>query len=393
MQYRVDQRTGARLSVLGFGCMRLPRTVSGIDRKKSEQLVLQAIGAGVNYFDTAYLYPGSEAALGDILWKNDLRKQVMLATKLPITNCKKPEDFDRFFTEQLTRLKTDHIDFYLMHNVGNFEQWQKLCDMGIAGWIQKQKEKGSIHRIGFSFHGAGEDFLKILDSYDWDFCQIQYNYFDENYQAGVTGLRRAAEMNMPVIIMEPLLGGKLATGLPKQAEEVFRRVNPEHSPAAWGLRWLLNQPEVTVILSGMNRDEQLADNLKTSENTMPGNLNAAEQDAYKQVTQIFRKTYKIPCTGCGYCQPCPHGVNIPDCFAAYNTSYSMGWVTGMFQYVTSTGANHTEGHTASKCVGCGACERHCPQNIPIREKLKSVSGRMEPFYINIAMKAMRKGKK
>lgn len=393
MQYRVDPRTGEKLSVLGFGCMRLPKTVNGIDRKKSEQLVLRAVEAGVNYFDTAYLYPGSEAVLGKILEENALRGKIFLATKLPAMNCNKTEDFDRFFAEQLSRLRTDYIDFYLMHNLGSFSQWKALCDLGIEDWIRKQKDKGAVRRIGFSFHGACGEFLKILDSFDWDFCQIQYNYSDENYQAGVTGLKRAAEKNIPVIIMEPLLGGKLAAGLPRQAEEVFHQVNPKLSPAAWGLRWLLDQPEVTVILSGMNREQQVADNLKTVESARPGMLNAAERDAYRRVTEIFRKTYKVPCTGCGYCQPCPHGVNIPGCFAAYNASYSLGQMTGMFQYVTSTGANRTEEQLASACVGCGACERHCPQNIPIREQLKHVRRRMEPFYFNLVMKVMRRGKK
>lgn len=389
MQYRVNPRTGEKMSVLGFGCMRLPKTVTAIDYRKSEQLILRAIEAGVNYFDTAWLYPGSEAILGEFLQKNNARGQILLATKLPIANCKTRNDFDRYFSEQLVRLKTDYIDLYLLHNINSFRQWEELRALGIEDWIQAQKSAGTIRQIGYSFHGAGGEFLKIIDSYDWDFCQIQYNYSDENYQAGVTGLRRAAEKNMPVIIMEPLLGGKLATGLPKQAEKVFRTFSPNRSPASWGLRWLLDQPEVTVILSGMNREEQLEDNLNTAAEVQPGMITPEEREVYRQVIEIFRRSFKVPCTGCGYCQPCPHGINIPGCFAAYNTSYSMGWMTGMFQYVTSTGANRAAGQTASCCVGCGVCEKHCPQNISIRESLKQVRRRMEPFYFDFVMKTMR----
>ena len=394
MQFRTDPRSGNRLSVLGLGCMRFSRNLIGIDLKKAEQIILRAIKEGVNYFDAAYLYPGSEAALGKVLADSGLRKDVYIATKLPIANCRHTEDFDRFLETQLQSLQTDYIDYYLMHNINSLQQWQELCSLGMEDWIKAQRADGKIRQIGFSFHGTGDEFMKVLDAYDWDFCQIQYNYSDENYQAGVTGLRKAAEKGIPVIIMEPLLGGKLATGLPREAESVFHRSNPDLTPAAWGLRWLLDQPEVTVILSGMNSEEQLTDNLKTADASSSGMLTAAEKEAYRQVVRIFRETDKIPCTGCGYCLPCPQGVNIPGCFAAYNSSYAMGRVVGFTQYITGTAANRAQNQLASRCIGCGKCESHCPQHIEIRKSLGDVKKRMEPFYFKAAMAVMRgRGKK
>lgn len=385
MQYRSDQKSGNELSVLGFGCMRLPSGIGGIDMKKTEQMILKAIKQGVNYFDTAYIYPGSEVALGKVLADNNLREDVYVATKLPISSCTKTEDFDRIFIKQLDSLKTDYIDYYLMHNINSMKQWMELCELGIENWIKEKKEKGQIRRIGFSFHGSGNEFMKLLDAYDWEFCQIQYNYSDENYQAGKAGLHKANEKGLPVIVMEPLLGGKLATGLPSKAESVFKKVNPDLSIASWGFRWLLDQPEVTVILSGMNSDEQVADNLKTVADSHPGMLTDTEKEAYEQVIEIFRESYKVPCTGCGYCLPCPQNVNIPGCFASYNSSYSMGRVVGFMQYINSTAAINKNNQLASNCIGCGKCENHCPQHIEIRKSLKDTEKRMEPFYFRIAV--------
>jgi predicted aldo/keto reductase-like oxidoreductase len=391
MQTRFDPRTGNQLSILGFGCMRLPRGLVGIDMQKSEQLILTAIEKGVNYFDTAYLYPGSEAALGTILKKNALRDKVFIATKMPIITCRKAEDFDRFFAKQLESLQTEWIDYYLMHNINTLSQWQALCALGIEGWIDRQRQAGKVRSVGFSFHGSKDEFMKLIDAYPWDFCQIQYNYADENYQAGVAGLRRAAELGMPVIIMEPLLGGRLATGLSKDALAAFRQVKPDRSPAAWALRWLWDQSEVSEVLSGMNGQDQLEDNLAAAETSTPGMLTEGERAAYLRVVDIFRATYKVPCTGCGYCMPCPSNVNIPGCFSAYNASFSLGRVSGMIQYVTGTAAYRPEGRmTASQCVACGKCERHCPQNIPIRRSLADVKRRMEPFYFRGAMNIVQR---
>jgi len=386
MQYNIDNKTGNKLSVLGFGCMRFP-----LDRKKTEQLIVAAVNAGVNYFDTAYVYGNSESVLGEILSSNNIRDKIYLATKLPHQRCHNYEDFDKLFQVQLKRLKTDHIDYYLIHNISETVSWQRLCDIGIVDWIADKKANGHISRIGFSFHGAQDGFMELLDAYDWDFCQIQYNYMDENYQAGRAGLRKAHEKGMPVIIMEPLLGGKLANGLPPKATRLFRNANEERSPASWALSWLWNQPEVSVVLSGMNSMDQLNDNLATAMTAKPGMLSEAEAAVFAPVISSFREAYKVPCTGCNYCMPCPHRVNISGCFAAYNTYCTMGLIPGFTQYITGTGANHPEKQTmARNCVGCGACEEKCPQHIGIAKALKDVKKRMEPFWLDVALWIARK---
>lgn len=386
MQYRIDSKSGNKLSALGFGCMRFPR-----DAAKTEKLILTAIERGVNYFDTAYIYGNSEVTLGEILHKNKVREKVYLATKLPHQKCKSYADFDRLFAEQLERLKTDYIDYYLIHNISEADSWRGLCELGIEQWIVEKKASGQIRQIGFSFHGAQNGFLSLLDAYAWDFCQIQYNYMDENYQAGRTGLQKAHAKGLPVIIMEPLLGGKLATGLPERAVKLFRDVDPKLSAAAWAFRWLWNQPEVTVVLSGMNGEDQLEDNLKTAETAAVGLLSEKEAAVFTPVVAALREAYKIPCTGCNYCMPCPQGVNIPGCFAAYNTRSAMGFAPGFTQYITSTGANHPEKvYSGRRCVQCGVCEKKCPQHIEIIKTLDTVTKRMEPFWFGPAMKLINK---
>jgi len=391
MQYRIDQRSGNKLSALGFGCMRFPRTLAITDRKKTEALILRAIENGVNYFDTAYNYPESETVLGEILHKNDIRSQVFIATKLPYTKCRAYEDFDRLLEEQLKRLQTSYIDYYLIHSISEVSAWNKLCEMGIERWIAEKKQQGKISQIGFSFHGVQSEFMLLLSSYDWDFCMIQYNYYDENYQAGRAGLVMASSMGLPVIIMEPLLGGKLATGLPKEAERCFRSVDSERTPASWALRWLWNQPEVTVVLSGMSRDEQLDDNLATARVATPGSLSDRETSVFAPVIATLKESFKIPCTGCGYCVPCPRKVNIPGSFAAYNASYSLGFVTAIPMYVTGIGTSHPEKNYSGKhCTKCGVCEKLCPQHIEIIKSLEDVTKRMEPFWFNAVMAIARK---
>jgi predicted aldo/keto reductase-like oxidoreductase len=340
----------------------------------------------VNYFDTAYLYAGSEETLGGILRKNNLRHKVKIATKLPFLKVKSYADFDALFSTQLERLKTDYVDYYLIHNLGKPELWRELVDLGIEKWLAEKKKSGQIKQVGFSFHGAQCDFLELLELYPWEFCQIQHNYMNEHYQAGRTGLRAAASKGLPVVIMEPLLGGKLANGVPKKGVEIFRKANPGCSPAAWSLRWLWDQPEVTVVLSGMNADEQLADNLKTVENATAGCLTGTESIAIEAVRDAFKEAYKIPCTGCNYCMPCPKGVNIPGIFASYNASYANGFITGLTQYLTSTGANSpSKNYTAHRCGKCGKCESHCPQHIAVTKELAVATKRMEPFWFRAAL--------
>ncbi|MDR0386413.1 MAG: aldo/keto reductase [Treponema sp.] len=377
MQYRMDGKSGNRLSVLGFGCMRFPRKGTSIDMGKTERLIMEAVNRGVNYFDTAYIYGGSEEALGHVLEKNKVRDKVFIATKLPLILARTPADFDRFFNKSLERLRTDRIDYYLLHMLTGRRQWEKFRDMGIEEWIAEQKKAGRIDRAGFSFHGSQEEFIRLLDVYDWEFCQIQYNYAQENYQAGKTGLLKAAAKGLPVIVMEPLLGGKLAAALPRQAEEVFRASGKKAAERA--LRWVWNHKEATVVLSGMNDPAQLEENLLAAEDALPGSLTAGEQEAYRRVMEIFGASYKIPCTGCNYCMPCPQHVNIPGCFAAYNTSFALGWVQGMQQYVTSATLTAEQAGGSGLCVKCGKCESRCPQHIPVVKSLEAVRKRMEPL--------------
>ena len=388
MQYRLDPVSGNKLSVLGFGCMRFPRGLNAkIDMDKTEKLIMSAIDSGVNYFDTAYAYKGSEEALGAVLNKNGLREKIFVASKLPYNQCKRYEDFDRILQEQLSHLQTDYIDYYLIHNLPTTASWDRIRDLGVERFISETKKSGRIKQIGFSFHGAQNEFLSLLDPYDWDFCQIQYNYANENYQAGRAGLLKAHEKGIPVIVMEPLLGGKLANGLPKKAVKLFDGAGDGLSAASWALRWLWDQPQVTVVLSGMNSMEQLNDNIKTAGNAAPGMLSEKEAAIFSEVVSVFEESYKIPCTGCNYCMPCPHGVNIPGCFSAYNASYAVGFMSGMMQYVTSTGMNHPiKNFSGRNCEKCGACEKKCPQHIGIIKSLEAVSGRMEPFWVRAILK-------
>jgi predicted aldo/keto reductase-like oxidoreductase len=391
MQYRTDPKSGNKLSVLGYGCMRFPRNLAQIDMAKTEKLVLSAIDSGVNYFDTAYVYGGSEEALGAILQKNNARGKIFLATKLPHVKCRQAGDFDVFFSAQLERLHTEYIDYYLIHNLSDMKSWERLRALGIEAWLAGKKAEGKIRQLGFSFHGNYDEFLQLLDAYGWDFCQIQYNYMNTNYQAGTAGLKKAAEKGVAVIVMEPLLGGKLATGLPEKAVKAFKSVDDARAPAAWALKWLWNQKEVTVVLSGMNGEQQLADNLETAGTAEAGSLTEQEERVFESVREAFRAAYKVPCTGCNYCMPCPQGINIPACFSAYNMRYAAGLMAGIPAYITSTGLTNPDGSSSpSKCVKCGKCEKACPQHIEIRKSLEDVRRHMEPLWLRAALRVVMK---
>jgi predicted aldo/keto reductase-like oxidoreductase len=356
---------------------------------ETERMILTAIDSGVNYFDTAYMYQNSEETLGRILGKHKKRSSVFIATKLPLIMCKCPDDFDKFFNKELERLQTDHIDYYLMHMITDTAQWEIFRGWDIEQWIDEKKREGKIRQSGFSFHGSRGEFLKILNSSrQWDFCQIQYNYSDENYQAGKEGLKAAFAKGIPVMIMEPLLGGRLATGLPKEALRVFAKADSSLTPAAWGLRWLWNQDEVTCVLSGMNTVTQMEDNIRSADNFHP--LTGTEMEVYKEIVGIFSNAYKINCTGCNYCMPCPKSINIPGCFAAYNTSFAQNFRTGMVQYITNTAGMSKKSYGPRLCIECGKCEGHCPQHLPIRKLLKQVAGRMESLPIRIGLSIGRR---
>ncbi|MCL1799138.1 MAG: aldo/keto reductase [Eggerthellaceae bacterium] len=390
MQFRTDPKSGNRLSVLGFGCMRFPRTLGMTDQAKTEQLIAKAVEAGINYFDTAHIYPGSEETLGSILEKHGLRDRVFIATKLPLMRCRAYEDFDVLLAGQLKKLRTDHIDYYLMHNLSDTALWQRLCDLGVERWIAEKKAEGTIRQLGFSFHGKAEEFLALLDAYSWDFCQIQYNYMNINYQAGREGMLKAHGMGLPVIVMEPLLGGRLAADLPPAAQNLFTQADPSRTPVDWALRWLWDQEAVTVVLSGMNEEAQLDENLRIADASRQGMLSEAEHQVYDGVIDALNDAYKVACTGCNYCMPCPNNVNIPGSFTAYNMSYTVGRLSAIQLYAMGISAfSPDNNYSPRQCVDCGLCEKKCPQHIAIPAELKNVLKQMEPWWLRVAMGAMR----
>ena len=316
MLYRKDRNDNA-LSILGFGCMRFSRKGNDIDLEKAEKEIMAAYHAGVNYYDTAYIYPGSEAAIGEIFERNHIREKINIATKLPQFMIKNRKGLDKYFHEQLSRLRTDYVDYYLMHHLTDLTMWEKLKAVGILDWIKEKKESGAIRNIGFSFHGNTEHFQMILKDYDWDFCQIQYNYLDEVSQAGVDGLRAAAAKGIPVMIMEPLRGGKLVNMLPAGAKKIMQDSGRGWTPAEWAFRWLYNQPEVTVVLSGMNSLEMVEENCRIASLAQAGQLTEEDLAVLEGVKAKIREKEKVGCTGCRYCMPCPKGVDIPGIFWTY----------------------------------------------------------------------------
>jgi predicted aldo/keto reductase-like oxidoreductase len=303
---------------------------------------------------------------------------------------RRANDIERIFNNELKNLQTDYIDYYLMHMLSNKITWDRLCKLGIEEWIEEKKRSGKIRNIGFSFHGGKEDFVRIIDAYNWEFTQIQYNYLDENNQAGRSGLEYAAKKGLPVIVMEPLRGGRLVTGLPDDVQEIFASYTPKHKPADWALRWLFDHPEVTCVLSGMATMEQLDENIATANEADVHGLSENEKDLFRGIKRsIFEKT-KVPCTGCHYCMPCPVGVDIPNCFAVYNDGYLHSMRKARNQYLQATGALTGNPGYASRCIGCGKCESICPQAIPIRKSLKDGVREMERFPFRQAMWIARK---
>ena len=292
MQYRTD-KYGNKISVLGYGCMRFTKTAGAIDMDKAEKELMAAYEMGINYYDTAYIYGGSEAAIGKIFEKNGIREKINIATKLPHYLMNSMEAIEKCFQEELSRLRTDYIDYYLMHMLNDIKTWEKLVDMGILEWIKAKKESGEIRQIGFSYHGNTESFCQVVDAYDWDFCQIQYNYLDEHAQAGRKGLYHAAAKGIPVIIMEPLRGGKLVNNLPEKAKELFAEHPKKYSPAEWAFRWLWNQPEVTCVLSGMNSMEMLQENVRAASECQIGEFTEADDKLLAQVVEVINSKMKV----------------------------------------------------------------------------------------------------
>jgi len=365
VQYRQFGRLDKEISALGFGCMRLPTRgeYANIDEPEAIKMLHYAIDHGVNYVDTAYGYHGgnSEILVGKAL-KDGYRQKVNLATKLPHWNVTTADDFDRLLNDQLRKLQTDHIDFYLLHSL-NKAAWEKLYNLDVLNWAEKALEDGRIGYLGFSFHDEYAVFKQIIDSYDgWTFCQIQYNYMDVERQAGVKGLKYAASKGLAVVIMEPIQGGRLVDP-PEQVQKLWDSAPVKRSPAAWALLWLWNQPEVSVVLSGMSTMEQVIENVETASQSGVGVLSDEELTLVERVRQQYEALCIIPCTGCEYCMPCPNGVNIPRNFSIYNS----GYMYNRAAEARKSYAGMNEDERASACIQCRECEDKCPQHIRISE--------------------------
>jgi len=378
MLYRKMQKTGDDLSILGFGCMRFPKKGRGTDEERAIKQVRYAIDHGVNYLDTAFIYPGSEVVVGKAL-ADGYREKVKLATKMPPFQVKKREDMDKLLDVQLQNLQTDHIDYYLIHGV-YISDLKRMKEIGMDDFVRKAKADGRIRNIGFSAHVGGVEFKQIIDEYKWDFCQMQYNYLDETNQAGNEGLKYAASKGLGVVIMEPLRGGSLAKAPPKEMQAIWDEADKKRSPAEWSLRWIWNHPEVTVVLSGMNVEAYIDENLKVADEGLPNSLTEKELAVVSRVKDAYKKLMIVGCTGCQYCMPCPAGVDIPRCFESYNNAHMGGGTRTKFVYLIQQGG-HWDGSSprslASQCKNCGKCVKKCTQHIDIPAQLKGASKELE----------------
>ncbi len=381
MLYREVPKNGDKLSALGYGCMRFPVKRGRIDEKLAAKQILYAMDRGVNYYDTAYPYHNgrSEPFLGKVLSRNSCRDKVKIATKLPHWRAGSKEDMDALLEEQLIKLQTDRIDYYLIHAL-NGELWETAKCKGVIEFMDEALKQGKIVNAGFSFHGLAEEFSAIVDDYDWTFCQIQYNFLDTRNQAGTDGLNYAAAKDMAVMIMEPLRGGNLAKTPPPSVQKIWSQAEQKRTPVAWSLEWIWNHPEVTLILSGMNKDAHIEENLALADQARPNAFTASEVDLVEEAASEFRRVMRIGCTGCQYCMPCPAGVNIPGCFDWYNSRHAFKDKTAKLMYLFQNGGVVTEKPTlASMCVQCEKCLDKCPQDLPIPDLLDEVQKDMEGF--------------
>ena len=362
-------KTGIPVSALGFGCMRLPTVQGGtVDEELAVAMMRTAIDNGVNYFDTAYVYHSgqSEAVLGRAL-DNGYRDRVSIATKMPTWSVTQASDFDRFFEEQCERLHTDRIDFYLLHNLSQ-ERWALLKNLNIARWAEKAKQQGRIGFFGFSFHHSFDIFKQFIDSYDWDFCQIQYNYMNEDVQAGTRGLQYAAKKDMAVVIMEPLLGGNLANP-PGPVRRIFESSPVKRTPADHALQWLWNKPEISLVLSGMSAMDQVTQNIESAGRSGVGTMTEENLRIIDLARTEYRKLSAISCTKCAYCMPCPNGVDIPRNLELYNEGImynNFGLSKGLYTTVFPASIR------AEQCTACRSCEEKCPQHIAISSWLAKI---------------------
>lgn len=385
MQYRKMPKFDDKISALGYGCMRFPSNggrglTASIDKEKALGQIRYAIDNGVNYLDTAYPYHRgtSESFLGDYVLKDGYRQKVQVATKLPCFIINKKEKIEEIFEKQLSKLKLDYIDFYLLHSLDG-SSWKKMLSFGIIDFMDKIKREGKVRRMGFSFHGTREAFIEIVDGYDWDFAQVQYNIIDENFQAGITGIEYAAGKGLGIIVMEPLRGGALVGKIPKEVKALYDAAPIKRSPADWALRWIYNNPAVTTVLSGMNDYEHIKENIKIASQALPESLTKEELSIIDSVRDKYLELMAVGCTGCGYCLPCPAGINIPGTFNRLNDYHMFGKLHAKIYHMAYTGIMTDDGkpHWTSSCTDCGKCEKACPQHIEIRREFKHVRKHLE----------------
>jgi len=379
MLYRKVPKTGDQLSILGFGYMRLPtKKGGGIDEERAIRQLRYAIDNGINYVDTApaYHFGKSEKVLARAL-ADGYREKVRIATKLPPWSVQSRQDMDRILDAQLATLHTNHIDYYLLHSLSK-GTWEKMKTLGAGEFLTTAKKDGRIKNAGFSFHGDTASLKEIVDAYNWEFCQIQYNYLDENNQAGTEGLVYAAEKQLAVMIMEPIRGGNLAGHVPDEIKKIWDESPVRRTPAEWALRWVWNHPEVTVVLSGMNDEIHIDENLRVANEALPNSISSSELAIVERVRDTYQRLMKVSCTGCRYCMPCPAGVDIPGCFSLYNAHHLFPHDrSAKFHYLGRHGGLLSGVSYAGLCKNCGKCEKICPQHLPIPVRLRAVSKEME----------------
>lgn len=380
MKYRKMPSSGDNISVLGFGCMRLPTKFGKIDKKRATKQIKMAIDEGVNYIDTAYPYHfgQSEKFLGENILNTKYRDKVKLATKLPTFLIKEKSDFYKYFKKQKNKLNVKVIDYYLMHTL-NGESWEKMKKLGIIDFMDELKKSGEVSNIGFSFHGEKKDFFKIIDDYDWDFCQVQYNIIDKHYQAGIEGIDYAYEKNIGVIIMEPLKGGQIVGKVPKEIKKIWNETNNKRKPVDWAFRYILDHPGVITVLSGMNEEEHIKENINIVSEIESNNLTNDEKNTINKIRKKYEKLIKIKCTNCGYClKSCPKDIDIPGAFKAYN-NYKLfdKKLKNKIMYLANVGKKDGNKKWTSTCIDCGLCEKICPQDIEIRKKFKDIQEDLE----------------
>ncbi len=385
MQYRTMPHSTEELSVLGFGCMRLPTTVGGqnstfIDKEKAVAQIRYAIDHGVNYLDTAYPYHlgASESFLGEYVLKDGYREKVNIATKLPCFTINKRQSMDEIFNKQREKLQVDCIDYYLLHAMDG-ASWDKMMSLGIIEFMDSIKQQGKIRHMGFSFHGTRDDFKRIVDGYNWDFAQVQFNILDENFQAGIEGIKYAHSKGLGIIVMEPLRGGALVGQIPNEVQRIYDEMPIKRSPAEWALKWIWNHPEVTMVLSGMNRDEHIEENIRIASEAFPESMTPIDIASIDSVRSAYEELLQVGCTGCSYCMPCPAGINIPGAFKNLNNYHMFSRFGSKMSHMLYAGVRTPDGepHWTSTCRDCGQCEKKCPQGIHIREEFKQVQKDLE----------------